>query len=394
MADDVREHLEEWLSLNRDFLWKVMSQKEKVDAVFRDRSVSNAELARVCDEVEAYLDELKDMLKKLYLVLYESQDFLKKAQEKQEIGHKFEEDQKRKKEEAEKKGKEEAELRRKMERERIEAAARSVPSPAPPKAEPAPPPKEEPQSPAAKAGKSFATLEVAKEVSKVQEEKEEDEKESEVVEIPSFELKVPGQIGGLIAFLGLGEWFKGVDTEDQRKIVGIMISDGHMSQYDVLEREIETLRTQFAPYCWKTANKLMRSGYDELATGLLIKGLTVVTAKRDKEMLHIMYAKYFYRQRKVLKNAYDACINHCEKAIKSYMQDKENRPKPVAPFKLLTMIYEEQSQLKRIIDVCDRAIKLYQGGADESKVLGFLRIKDILSKKEGQVKEEEAKPQA
>ena len=39
MPHDVREHLEAWLSLNRDFLWKVMNHKEKVDAVFRDRSV-------------------------------------------------------------------------------------------------------------------------------------------------------------------------------------------------------------------------------------------------------------------------------------------------------------------------------------------------------------------
>jgi hypothetical protein len=138
----------------------------------------------------------------------------------------------------------------------------------------------------------------------------------------------------------------------------------------------------------------MRKGYDELATGLLIKGLTVVTKKRDKEMLHIMYAKYFYRQRKALKNAYDACINHCEKAIKSYIQDTDNRPKPVAPFKLLTMIYEEKNDLDRIIQVCDRAIKLYQGSADESKVLGFLRIKDILEKKEKQIKEQQAKPKA
>ena len=171
-----------------------------------------------------------------------------------------------------------------------------------------------------------------------------------------------------------------------------MTSSGKMSPFDILERDIQTLRPQFAPYCWKTANKLMRKGYDELATGLLIKGLTVVTQKRDKEMLHIMYAKYFYRQRKSLKNAYDACVNHCEKAIRSYMQDKESRPKPVAPFKLLTMIYEEKDDLDRIIQVCDRAIRLYQGSSDESKVLGFLRIKDILEKKEKQIKEQQANP--
>jgi hypothetical protein len=395
MSDEVREHLESWLGLNRDFLWKVMSHKEKVDAIFRDRSVSLEELAKVCDEVEGHLDELKEMLKKLYLVLYETQDLIKKAQEKRESGDKFEEDLKRKKEEAEHKAQEEAELRKKMERERAGAASKSATAPAPvKKAEPPPAKKAEPAQPpkekAAPAASQDVKLDAARQYPP---DKDMEEEVPDSGEMPTFELKVPERVGGLVAFLGLSEWFKGLKPEQQKEVVGVMISDGKMMPYDIVERDIQTLRPQFAPYCWKTANKLMRKGYDEIATGLLIKGLTVVTAKRDKEMLHIMYAKYFYRQRKVLKNAYDACINHCEKAIKSYMQDKETRPKPVAPFKLLTMIYEEKNDLDRIIQVCDRAIQLFQGSSDESKVLGFLRIKDILEKKEKAAKGQESKPE-
>ncbi len=407
MSDEVRERLETWLGMNRDFLWKVMNHKEKVDAIFRDRSVGFDELTKTCDEVETYLDEIKDMLKKLYLILYETQDLIKKAREKQEAGHEFEEELKRKKDAAEKREQEEAELRRKMERERIEAVAKGAsgaapakpsptakptpaPAPAKPEAAPASKAKSAPVEKADAPAQHLATLDVAKETAS----KKKSKRSSKAVEVPDFDLKIPEKIAGLVNFLGLGEWFKGIAPEQQKEVVGVMISDGKMSAFDILERDIQTLRPQFAPYCWKTANKLMRKGHDELATGLLIKGLTVVTQKRDKEMLHIMYAKYFYRQRKTLNNAYDACINHCQKAIKSYRQDKENRPKPVAPFKLLTMIYEEKNDIDKIIRVCDEAIKLYQGSADESKVLGFLRIKDILEKKEKQVKEQQAKPKA
>ena len=94
-----------------------------------------------------------------------------------------------------------------------------------------------------------------------------------------------------------------------------------------------------------------------------------------------MYAKYFYRRRHKLKNAYDACINHCEKAIKSYESDHENRPKPVAPFKLLTMIYEEQRKYDKILKVCDRAITIYKDTAEAAKMDGFVKIKKILEEK-------------
>jgi len=406
MPEKVKEHLEQWLALNRDFLWKVMNHKEKVDAVFRDPSIGMDNLLKVCDEVETHLDELKDMLKKLYLLLYESQDKIKEAKNKQHAENKFEEDIKKKKEAAEKVDQEEVELRKKMERERIETAAKRKTEAASQKQPPAPEHAEEkpksPPQPEKKAESepakvplaSHATLEVASADEPPEARVDSDGKEEEQEKIPLPDIKIPEKIGGLIAFLGLAEWFASQSPDKQKESVGIMISDGKMTPFDVIERDIQTLKTQFAPYCWKTANKLMRNGYDELATGLLIKGLTVVTKKRDKEMLHIMYAKYFYRQRKHLNNAYDACINHCEKAIKSYMQDKEDRPKPVAPFKLLTMIYEEKNDLNRIIQVCDRAIQLYQGSADESKVLGFLRIKDILEKKEKQIKEQQANPKS
>lgn len=355
MSDELREHLEAWLSMNRDFLWKVMSQKEKVDGIFRNTSVSLDELTRACDEVEAHLDDLKDMLKKLYLLLFEAQDIIKKERGAKGLGRGVKEKMSPGKE---------ARPKPRKEVKRKEAAPRKAATTSP--------------------ERRFATLEVPTDnrASTLADAAD----EIEAVEVPRLEFEVPDKIGGLINFLGLADWFKSLGHEDQVNVVSIMASDGKIMPHDVLERDIQTLRPQFAPYCWKTANKLMGKGYDELATGLLIKGLTVVTEKRDKEMLHIMYAKHFYRQRKMLKNAYDACINHCLKAIKSYLQDKSDRPKPVAPFKLLTMIYEEKGGFEKIIEVCDQAIKLYQGGADEPKVLGFVRIRDILKKKVKQAK--------
>lgn len=398
--EDLKDQLEAWLSLNRDFLWKIMSHKEKVDAIFRDRSISFDQLLKECDGIEVHLDELKEVLKKLYLVLYEIQELAKKENKKQQVKQSFEEDLRRQKEEAHQKAQEEIELKLKLEREQKEAAQQKAQDEAAlrnrleqrqreesarraaAQVQKAAASHAQPSKPApAKATPNYLDSVEAPEPE--EEPKDLDKELEKGLELPELdiEIKIPENIGGILAFLGLGHWFQKLSLDDQKMVVRIMISEGKMQPHDILERDIQTLRPQFASYCWKTANKLMSRSYDEIATGLLIKGLTVVNEKRDKEMLHIMYAKYFYRQRKILADAYDACINHCEKVIKSYMQDTETRSKPVAPFKLLTMIYEEKNDLQKIINVCGQAIALYKDLPDKSKVAGFIRIKDILEKK-------------
>jgi hypothetical protein len=316
MNKEVKERMESWLAASRDLLQKVMSQRDKVQSTFHDEGLSTSQLQDVCHEVENSLDETKEILKRLYLILYETRDLLKtegdvRTQGQPQLGKP----------------------------QRGEAS----------------------QLPAVAVSPESAEVDQP---------------------YPAQKYEIPDKCGGLLEYLGQWHWFVGLPKGKRDGVVAIMCSDGRMTPDDLLSREVKTLRPQFATYCWKIVNKLMKGGYDEVATSLLIKGLTVVTEKRDKEMLHIMYAKYFYRQRNVLKNAYDACINHCEKAIRSYMQDREERPKPVAPFKLLITIYEERDELDSIAEVCDKAISLYQRSPDQSKVVGFLRIRDLLKKKE------------
>jgi hypothetical protein len=316
MNKEVKERMESWLAASRDLLQKVMSQREKAQSAFRDEKLSTSQLKDVCNEIENSLDEIKELLKRLYLILYEIQDLLKTEGDARTQGQ--------------------PQLGKPQRREASQSLAAAV----------------SPES--AEVDQPY----------------------------PAQKYEIPDNRGGLLEYLGQWHWFVGLPKSKRDEVVAIMCSDGGMTPDDLLSREVKTLRPQFATYCWNIANRLMRGGYDEVAASLLIKGLTVVTEKRDKEMLHIMYAKYFYRQRNVLKNAYDACINHCEKAIRSYMQDREERPKPVAPFKLLITIYEERGELDSIAEVCDKAISLYQRSSDQSKVVGFLRIRDLLKKKE------------
>jgi hypothetical protein len=314
MNKEVKERLEGWLAASRDLLNKVMSQREKAQSAFHDERLSASQLKLVCNEIENSLDEIKTLLKHLYLVLYETEDLLKTE---------------------------------------VKMGTEEAPQVEEPHHE------EADQSPGAARPESGQHGQV----------------------FPAQEYEIPDKRGGLIEYLGQWHQFVSLPKKKRDEVVAIMCSDGTVTPADLLSREVKTLRPQFASYCWKTADKLMKCDYDEIATGLLIKGLTVVTEKPDKEMLHIMYAKYFHRQRNVLRNACDACINHCEKAIKSYLQDRQERAKSVAPFKLLIMIYEERGELDNIAQICDKAISLYQGGPDQSKVAGFLRIKDLLKKK-------------
>ncbi|MHC4663664.1 MAG: hypothetical protein ACYS8W_18545 [Planctomycetota bacterium] len=185
---------------------------------------------------------------------------------------------------------------------------------------------------------------------------------------------------GLLGYLDYSNWFYEQERDVQEDVMEVFCSDPRFKPEHMFFKKIEMLPPVMAGYLWKTANTLMKKKHDDVAVKLLIKGLTIVTNKVDKEMLHIIYAKYFYRQRKEIEGAYDGCINHCEKAIKSFLADTDDRDKPVAPFKLLTQIYEEQSKFERIIEVCEKAIKLY-AKHEAKRAKQFMKIKKVLEKK-------------
>jgi len=397
MAGRLDKRIEEWLAENRAFLWTVMSHKEMADAGLRGAENDPQVLLEICERLEESLDGIKTQLRQLYKLLY------KMEEEAEELLAR-----RRGEEVAERPKKRPPAITLKRIDKKDEAAVAAVQEEAaaekPPSSAEERPPRRPPKPPVTTLEVPVVEQESASAVEKeaaVAEPSAENEAESVAadavecqvlekleregarkVETAGIILKKPSQPGGLLGFLGLWDWFWSLDAERQRKAVSIM-TEGGLTQYDIFERKITTLRPSFARYCWETANRLMQNGFDELATGLLIKGLTVVDTRHDKEMLHIMYAKYFYRRRQKLKNAYEACINHCEKAIKSYESDKEKRAKPVAPFKLLTMIYEEMGEYEKILEVCNRAIKLYEGKDEAAKTEGFKRIKKILLQRMG-----------
>ncbi|TET34156.1 MAG: hypothetical protein E3J72_15025 [Planctomycetota bacterium] len=185
---------------------------------------------------------------------------------------------------------------------------------------------------------------------------------------------------GLMGYLDYSNWFYVQTPDVQEDVMAVFCSDPRFKPKHMFFIKIDMLPPSMAGYLWKTANTLMKKKHDDIAVKLLIKGLTIVTDKVDKEMLHIIYAKYFYRQRKEIEGAYDGCINHCGKAIKSFLADKDKRDKPVAPFKLLTQIYEEQEKFDEIVKVCEKAIKLFSK-TEPKRAKQFMKLKKVLEKK-------------
>ncbi|RKY18238.1 MAG: hypothetical protein DRP63_02395 [Planctomycetota bacterium] len=389
MAGGLSKRIEEWLAENRAFLWTVMSHKEMADADLRGAESDPQALVEICERLEESLDGIKTQLRQLYRLLYEMEEAAEELVARRRGEQTAERPRKRPPAITLKRvdRKDEATHAASQKKSTAEAASSAENNPPPTVPEPPVTTLEVPivehesaaasEQPAEEKAESVTSNTVECQVL----EKLEREGAREV-ETEGIVLKKPAQPGGLLDFLGLWDWFWSLDMEKQRKAVSIM-TEGGLTQYDIFERKIRTLRPSFARYCWETANRLMQNGFDELAIGLLMKGLTVVDTRHDKEMLHIMYAKYFYRRRQKLRNAYEACINHCERAIKSYESDKERRAKPVAPFKLLTMIYEEMGEYEKILEVCNRAIRLYEGSDEAAKTQGFKRIKRILLQRMG-----------
>ncbi|RKY15731.1 MAG: hypothetical protein DRP82_00975 [Planctomycetota bacterium] len=387
MAERLSKRIEEWLAENRAFLWTVMSHKEMADADLRGAESDPEVLLEICERLEESLDGIKAQLRQLYRLLYEMEEAAEELMARRR-GEKITERPRRRPPTIT------------VKRIEIEKAAEAANTSQKKATAEAPTPENSPPPNATKPPVTTLEVPVVEEESTAEQPAENkmesvasnavecqvleklEREGARKVETEGIVLNKPAQPGGLLEFLGLWDWFWSLDSEKQRKAVSIMM-EGGLTQYDIFERKIRTLRPSFARYCWETANRLMQNGLDELAIGLLMKGLTVVDTRHDKEMLHIMYAKYFYRRRQKLKNAYEACINHCERAIKSYESDKEKRAKPVAPFKLLTMIYEEMGEYEKILDVCNRAIRLYEGSDEAAKTEGFKRIKKILLQRMG-----------
>lgn len=397
MTGRLGKKIEEWLAENRTFLWTVMSHKEMADTNLRGMENNPELLLETCERIESSLDEIKTQLRRIYTLLYEIMDeaaeqVANREGEKKEVKPMRRPPALTVKQTTEIK-KEVASKIPDIPTEKTETPQNNTPPQKPsittidvPIVEP--PPVEERlsygeeqegkdegkrESPAPSVGAGEVKCDVLDEL---------DRKGAEEVETAGIVLSRPKEPGGLLGFLGLWDWFWSLDPERRVKAVSIMC-EGGLEQFDIFERKITTLRPSFARYCWETANRLMQYNLDELATGLLIKGLTIVDTRHDKEMLHIMFAKYFYRRRHKLKDAYNACINHCMKVIRSYKTSRDNRSKPVAPFKLLTMIYEEIGEYDKILEICEEAIKLYEGTVEKSKAEGFKRIKEILLQRMG-----------
>jgi hypothetical protein len=222
-----------------------------------------------------------------------------------------------------------------------------------------------------------STLHLEPAMGPVAEKAEEIEAEAVLAEAVPAEAERPDK--GIIGYMNYVEWFYKQPPETQRKVSEIFLGDARFKERDLLVTEITFLPPKMASYLWQTANKLLAADYDDIATALLIKGLTIVTDKADKEMIHIIYAKYFYGKRKELKDAYMGCISHCEKAVKSYLSDKEPRNKPIAPFKLLTRIYEESGKYEKILEISGKAIELYEGSPSPERAEGFRKIREALS---------------
>jgi len=430
LLGEIRKKIASWLSQNRGLLWAVMSHKDTADTLLRNVDVTPQELLDVCDKLEDSLDGLKDMLKQLYLLLYEIEEELKKAVSQvvserktvppmtvpQVLSQEVSVVQPTSPPPSPSAQKPQPQVvPQPREQPPFEPLPHSVvpqqpiapqktaptkPSVMPvepvsttasavqakPKVIPigrpdaaatnlTPPTFEVPIPTVAQNQPSVDTTQIR---CNVLDELDKEAKHS--VDTRSVRIEKPSKPGGLIEYMGLWDWFWRLKEEQQKEIVSILTDGTKVSQFDLFQREINVLKPSFASYCWQMANRLMHRDYDELATGLLIKGLTIVDSKHDKEMLHIMYAKYFYRRRHKIPNAYEACINHCDKAIKSFESDRETRPKPIAPFKLLTMIYEEKRDFKKLLEVCDRAIAVYEATPEAD---GFIRIRDVLKKRLG-----------
>jgi hypothetical protein len=76
MNKKVKERIENWLATSRELLIKVVRLKKNTDSAFREGAVTSR-LRIISEEIENSLGDIKQLLKRLYIILYEVQELLK-----------------------------------------------------------------------------------------------------------------------------------------------------------------------------------------------------------------------------------------------------------------------------------------------------------------------------
>jgi len=165
---------------------------------------------------------------------------------------------------------------------------------------------------------------------------------------------------GLINFLGLTDWFYNLSQEEQAlfKEYYSQVAKTNNWADNLTEARIYSASERPSQLLWMVAATAIINNDFHFADKLLSKAQHVCYSPWEKQQVSIAYAFLYFKQKDLLTDARENCIQHCENAIRNI--EKYGSPEiiPTLPFDNLISLYEESSDYKKAQAVAVKAIRL------------------------------------
>ena len=192
---------------------------------------------------------------------------------------------------------------------------------------------------------------------------------------------------GLIAYLGLCEWFSSITHEDKCKV------REYFNGLGFNPKDLDAGNTSFG----STTQSIFFNGiaYNAIkhkdyvfaekmfSESLQSKEISVI----DRHFTYNNLIDFFYKQRKSSPDAIENCVKYClkdiqilEEFLNTWKKKYEKATIPRIPsIQRLIIIYEKQGKLEECIKICDMGIKLglpdsTKGGFEERRIKLLMKL--------------------
>lgn len=173
-------------------------------------------------------------------------------------------------------------------------------------------------------------------------------------------------------YIGLRDWYDSLSPEEQKKVYeySTMFSTG--GEFNQIDHIAESTSKTQQSYLKGVGSSAVHHKDYEIAEKVLLKALKAEGDNpSDRHFVYNSLIELYYKQRDEREDAIEKCIKYCNEdidRIDEFLREWRGEPPRIPAFRRLAIIYENQGEYERAIEICDHALDL---GLDDGTKGGF-----------------------